>query len=307
MRPGTPAVVVPCAGGESIRLVVNPRAGRGRAARFLDALAEWARGAGVEVRVPGSPTAVADEARRAADDGCRRLVVAGGDGTVHWAVQGLAGSPCALAVVPCGSGNDVAGALGVPHDPRAAFELALSGEERAIDLGRGAGRWFVTVAGVGIDGAVVERVERGYGPLRGRAVYPAAVLHTLFAFRPPGLRIEHDGGRVEGRLVLAAAGNFARFGGGMRVAPDALPDDGLFDLVTIDALAALRLALLFPQIYSGRHVTHPCVRVFRTSRVAIASDREMRLQADGEILGRVGEEPVDLAIVPGALRVVTGS
>lgn len=307
MRPGTPSVVVPCAEGESIRLVVNPRAGRGRAARSLDALADRARGAGVEVLVPGSPSAVAEEARRAADEGCRRLVVAGGDGTVHWAVQGLAGSTCALAVVPCGSGNDVAGALGVPADPLAAFALALSGEERAIDLGRGAGRWFVTVAGVGIDGAVVERVERGYGPLRGRAVYPVAVLHALLAFRPPRLRIDHDGGRLEGTFVLAAAGNLARFGGGMRVAPGALPDDGLFDLVAIEGLSALRLALLFPRIYSGRHVAHPRVRVVRTSRLAIAADREMRLQADGEILGRVGGEPVEITLVPRALRVVTGS
>lgn len=286
------------------RILVNPTAGRGAARRHLGRLAEAARRRGVPLHTPDSPAAVVEAARRAAEDGCDRLIVVGGDGTVHWAIQGLAGSPCALGVVPLGSGNDVAREVGAPDEPSAALEAALGGAVRPIDLGDDGRRRFATVGGVGIDGAVVRHVNRGVPFVRGPLVYPVAFVRALLEFRVPRLRIETDAGTFEERAIVAAAANLPWFGGGMRIAPEALADDGFFDLVVVRAISPLRLLLVLPGIYSGRHVSHPAVRVVRTRRVRIVSDRPMDLQADGEILGAVHPESAALQVLPGALRIV---
>lgn len=295
---------MPCAASPVKRLVVNPRAARGGASRLLDRLAGLAEAAGIEMLVPGSARELAEAARLAAAQGCERLLVAGGDGTLHWAVQGLAHSGCALGVIPLGSGNDVAREVGAPGPTGAAFDAALRGPIRKIDLGSDGRRCFVTVGGVGIDGAVVRHVDRGVPGVRGPLVYPLAVIRALLAFRPPRLRMETDLGTIEERVVLASAANLRWFGGGMRVAPGAVADDAVFDLVVVRAISPLRLLLVLPRVYSGTHVRHPAVRVVRTRRVTFRSDRPMDLQADGEILGPVHAEPVTLEVLPGALAVV---
>jgi diacylglycerol kinase (ATP) len=304
-RPAGAPEAAPCAGEREVtRLLANPRAGGGSARRRLGRLAAAARRAGVVMEVPESAAELARAARRAAEDGEARVLVAGGDGTMHWAIQGLAGTRCALGVVPLGSGNDVAREVGSPATLDAALEAALGGPIRSIDLGRAGGRRFATVGGVGIDGAVVRHVDRGIPFVRGPFVYPLAVVRAVLEFRPPRLRLDTDAGTLEERVVLASAANLPWFGGGMRIAPDARADDGLFDLVLVRAISPLRLLWVLPRVYSGAHVTHPAVRVIRTRSVRIASDRPLDLQADGEILGRVHAEAALLEVVPGDLRVV---
>ena len=254
--------------------------------------------------VPESAQRLCEAAVAAAAAGCERLLVAGGDGTLHWAIQGLAGTPCALGVIPLGRGNDVAREVGAPLELDTAFAAALRGPVRSIDLGSDGRRCFATVGGVGIDGAVVRRVDRGLPWLGGPLVYPVAVVRALHAYRPPNLRLETDAGTFEERVVLASAANLPWFGGGMRIAPDAVADDGELDLVVVRAISPIRLLLVFPRVYAGRHLTHPAVRVIRTRRVTYRSDRAMDLQADGEILRQVHEDPVTLRVLPRALRVI---
>jgi diacylglycerol kinase (ATP) len=286
------------------RLVVNPRASRGNARRRLERLSRLAAAAGLEMIVPDSAHRLFEAARDAAASGCERLLVAGGDGTLHWAIQGLAGSECALGVIPLGSGNDVAREVGAPRALEAAFEAARQGPVRRIDLGSDGRRYFATVGGVGIDGAVVRHVDRGVPFVRGPFVYPVAVIRAVLGYRPPRLRLDTDSGTIEERVFLASAANLPWFGGGMRVAPDAVADDGGFDLVVVRAISPLRLLWVLPRVYSGSHVSHPAVRVVRTRRVTVHSDRPMDLQADGEILGQVHTVPTRLEVLPGALRVV---
>src|SRR5262249_56341071 len=108
-------------------------------------------------------------------------------------------------------------------------------------------------------------------------VYPYAVLHTLATFKPPRLRVEHDQGTFEGGAMFAVAANLPRFGGGMRIAPDARIDDGLLDLVIVREIPRRTLLSVFPRVYTGRHVTHPAVTLVRTSRVTITLDRDMTI------------------------------
>lgn len=291
-----------------VRVLVNPTAGRGAGRRSLDRLRRWAVHTGADVVVSSGPEDLTAQARRAAADGIERLVVAGGDGTQHLAVRGLAGSECALAVVPLGSGNDLASGLGVPRDLDVALDRALEGEIGAIDLGRvdapGGPVHFAIYCGVGFDSEVTRVANEKVRFVRGPLIYPWAVLRTLAGFVPPTLHVTHDEGEFHRRAMFATAANGPSFGGGMRIAPDAVMDDGLFDLVLVDAVPKLRLLQIFPKVYRGLHLGRPEVHVVRTRSLHLSVDRPMVLYGDGEPLAPIPEDGLRITVEPGALRVV---
>jgi diacylglycerol kinase (ATP) len=240
--------------------------------------------AGVEVRTTTSGDDLAREAAGAVAQGIDRLVVAGGDGSLHQVLPALAGSSTVLGIVPAGRGNDMAGCLGLPFRPEEALARALGPRVRALDAGVAAGRLYAGIAGVGFDGEVATFVRTRRTVLRGRAVYPYAVIRTLAAFRCPRLRLEHDGGVVEGPAVMVLAANLSTFGGGMRAAPAAEPDDGLLDLVLIREVPRWTLLRLLPLVYRGAHVHHAAVSVVRSRSAVLTSDRPLVPHADGEPL-----------------------
>jgi len=288
----------------SVRFLVNPSSGRGTGRANLDRIRILASKLGAGLCVSRKVGDLAEQARRAAEDGVERLLVAGGDGTMHHAVQGLAGTSCALGVIPLGSGNDLAGTLGIPPDVDAAVERAVSGVVRRIDLARVGETYSVSYAGVGFDSEVT-RYANEMKILRGPLIYFYAVIHTLVTFVPPRMRIVHDAGEFEGRVMFTVVSNLPRFGGGMRIAPEARIDDGLLDLVIVKEVPKPVLLSIFPKVYNGRHVGHPAVRIVRTRRAEITIDRTMTMYGGGEPL-RVVEagEPVAVEVVPGGLGVV---
>jgi len=287
-----------------VRFLVNPAAGRGTArARFEDLrIAASRAGAGFVVSRNAADLAV--QARRAVDDGVERLIVAGGDGTMHHAAQGLAGTPCAMGVVALGTGNDLAATLGLPRDLDAAVQSALTGPVRRIDLVRVGETVCIGYAGVGFDSEVTRyanTLQRLPKPL----VYPWAVLRTLARFEPPLLKVVHDGGTFLGRAMFANACNLPRFGGGMRIAPDARIDDGMLDLVIVKAISRLALLSVFPKVYVGKHVGHPAITLVCTRRAEFTVDRDMTMYGGGEPVRPVAAgEAVPVEVMPGGLAVV---
>ena len=290
----------------SARLLVNPGGGRGRTGRHLAELRRLAARHGLPVELSRDAADLTARARRAAADGLERLLVAGGDGTLHHALQGLTGTGCALGIVPLGSGNDLAGALGVPAAPAAAIAAGLERPVSAIDLGRAGGRFFAGVAGVGFDSEVNRCANERVRWVRGPLVYVVAVLRTLWGFRPPRFRVRWDGGAFDGPAMFVAVANAPRYGGGMRIAPAARLDDGRLDLVLVRAVSRLALLRVFPRVFRGSHVDHPAVLVARAGRVEIAVEPPLELFADGEPAAPVGSEPLAIEIAPLALRVVAG-
>ena len=287
-----------------IRFLVNPAAGRGAAhARFTD-LRILASQAGAGFVVSRDAADLSAQARRAAEDGVERLVVVGGDGTAHHAAQGLAGTPCALAMVPLGTGNDLAATLGVPRDLAAAVRYSLTAPVRRIDLIRVGETVCIGYAGVGFDSEVaraVRQIRRVPQPL----IYPWAVIRTLARFEPPFLRVVSDGGVWEGRAMFANACNLPRLGGGMRLAPAARIDDGLLDLVIVKAMARRALLAVFPKVYSGKHVGHPAVDFVQTRRAEITADRDLWMFGGGEPVRLVpAGEAVSVDVIPRGLGVV---
>lgn len=244
-------------------------------------------------------------AGRAARRGDDVLAVLGGDGTVCLAAQALAGTATALAVVPSGTGNDLAAALGIPADPvNAARHVAKalgSGRRRRIDLGRIAGGvCFTTVLCTGFDAAVSARANAMRWPAGPRR-YDLAVLAELAALTPKPVRVHVDETEVELEAILVAVGNGPSYGGGLRICPDATLTDGLLDVIAIAAVSRRRLLRVFPSLRVGAHVHEPEVTVLRGSSVHIEGYPRWPVYADGESRGTL---PVAVHCDPGALTVL---
>lgn len=293
---------------DRVRVLVNPAAGRGSGRKALPRLQELAQKAGVRLVASSGLDDFAAQAAQAVEEGVERLIVAGGDGTMHHALQPLAGSETALGVLALGSGNDLAATVGVPRKLDEAFRVAAEGPIRRLDLGRVDDRWYVGVAGVGFDSEVAHIASERVRFLRGPMIYPWAVVRALATFRPPQITLEYeaaDGGEgsFEGRVMLVAFANTFRFGGGMRIAPEALPDDGWLDVVVVKAMPRGRLLRMFPRVYRGMHMGLPEVETFRTRRMRVWLEREMSVYGDGEPMAPVTGDGVEVEVVPGALGV----
>jgi diacylglycerol kinase (ATP) len=233
------------------------------------------------------------------------IAVLGGDGTVHLAAQAVAGTATALAVLPSGSGNDLAAALGLPTDAVAAAEhvagMLRTGRRRRIDVGRIAGAaCFSTVLCTGFDASVNARANAMRWPAGPRR-YDLAVLAELAALAPRPVRVQVGGRAVELEAILVAVGNGPCYGGGLRICPDATLTDGLLDVIAIAAVSRRRLLRVFPSVRAGAHVHEPEVTVLRGATVRIDGDPGWPVYADGEPQGTL---PVTVHFEPGALAVV---
>lgn len=234
------------------------------------------------------------------------LVVVGGDGMVSLGTNLLAGTRRPLAIVPCGTGNDLARGLGIPvDDTDAAIRQlidALTRPPRAIDAARvhrgNTTTWFAGVLSAGFDAVVNERANRMRRP-RGKSRYTLAMLLVLATFRPITYRLTVDGTQRRARAMLISVANNVSIGGGMRIVPGAVIDDGLLDLFIVAPLSRAGFLRVFPKVFSGTHTTLPQVEITRCRSIRIDADRVVAY-ADGE---RVGTLPVQIDVVPGALFV----
>ncbi|GAA3167475.1 YegS/Rv2252/BmrU family lipid kinase [Blastococcus jejuensis] len=288
-----------------VAVLVSPAAGRGRARTWSAGVLSALEAAGLTPRVLPATTGP-DAERQAAEAiaaGAGALVAIGGDGTAHAALQAVAGTSTPLAVIPAGTGNDLALALGIPRDPvvaaRAAAEDLVAGTTRAVDAGRTGDRWWATVLCCGFDSAVSDRANRLRWP-KGRRRYDVAVLAELARLRPREVELVLDGEAHTLPVTLIAVGNTPWYGGGMKVCPGADPTDGFFDVTVVGPISRLQLVRTRPLLTAGTHVEHAAVTVHRVSRVELASPG-VTTYADGE---PVAPLPATAECVPGALRMV---
>jgi diacylglycerol kinase (ATP) len=252
----------------------------------------------VLTRAPGE---TGERARALAARGADRVVVCGGDGTVQEAARALAGSTTALGIVPCGRGNDFARVLGIPADWTAAADVVAGGHVRRVDLGRVEGRHFVTVAALGFDAEAAAFAHRSRLGLPGPLGYVWAVGRTLLRYESPEVTLRGDFGEHRGAILLAATGNTSTYGGGMRIAPGALPDDGLLDVCVVQALPRRTILRAFPRLFAGTHIELPYVTTLRTTRLSITASRPLAIFADGE---PIGTTPAEITVDPLALGVL---
>jgi diacylglycerol kinase (ATP) len=260
---------------------------------------------GLVATATADAAATGELAAQAVQRGDDLLAVLGGDGTVHLAAQAVAGTATALAVLPSGSGNDLATALELPTDAVAAAEhvagMLRSGRRRRIDLGRVAGgACFSTVLCTGFDASVNARANAMRWPVGPRR-YDLAVLAELAALTPRPVRVQVDDRAVELEAILVAVGNGPCYGGGLRICPNATLADGLLDVIAIAAVSRRRLLRVFPSLRAGAHVAEPEVTMLRGATVRIDGDPGWPVYADGEPQGTL---PVTVHCARGALSVV---
>ena len=288
-----------------VAVLISPAAGRGRARAAGESVLAELRRAGLQPRALDATTPAQAERQAAAAvaDGVAAVVAVGGDGTVHTALQAVAGTGTPLAIVPAGTGNDLALALGVPSDAtvaaRAAAADLAAGITQPVDLGRAAGRWWSTVLCCGFDSLVTDRANRLRWP-RGRRRYDVAIVAELARLRPREVRLVLDGEERTVPVTLVAVGNTCSYGGAMRICPDADPRDGCFDVTVVGPMTRRELVRTRPHLTAGTHVDHPAVTVHRATRVDLAAEG-ITAYADGE---RVAPLPVTAECVRGALRTV---
>lgn len=286
--------------------VVNPAAGRGRGKSVWERIRPQLHTGGAwEAALTTDPGHATALARRAAENGFDRVAALGGDGTINEVVNGLIGTDAALGLVPGGTGNDYARMMGVPADPLQAAEFALSGPTRMVDVGEvetdGGRRHYPNVAGIGFDAAVARNVNAYPKYLGGTVPYVLGVVKTLWRYRPQNLRFWLDEEPLERKVLLAAVGISRWYGGGMMITPDALLDDGLFDVCIAGNFGRLEALRLLPTTYTGSHVRHPKIEMRRCRELRVTAETQVAVHADGEVLGDL---PATFRVRPGALKVI---
>lgn len=289
-------------------VLLNPRAAGGRAQALCESLTRW-----LQANAPGVPcaaTATIDAARAAIRQQApgSRIVLVGGDGTVNQMLPALVEQDCELALVPLGSGNDCARALGLARlDWTAALAHALHAPATPMDLGRcsaeGRSVWFASSLTAGFDSAVGERAIRGPAFLRGLPRYLWATLGELAFLHHWPLTITLDG-RVlhEGPALFASVLNTPSYGSGMPVVPQARIDDGRLELLLAGPFGRVGTAVMLPRMLAGRHLGHPMVRIEPFTTLEIRSPVAVPLAGDGEPAGTA--RAWQITVQPGALNVV---
>ena len=285
-----------------VHAIVNPTSGGRRCLRDWQRVRPILTEAGWEMQE--SLTEQRGHAREiAAASGASVILSAGGDGTAHEVANGIIESRrgAAMGVLPLGTGNDFARALGLPRDPIAAAAALVSARPRPIDVGEVNGRYYLTIAGAGFDGEVARQVNAWPKVLSGVVMYALGILKMLVTYRPVDVTITIDGTTVQERLFLIAVGNTAWNAGGMWLVPSARPDDGLLHAVIAGPLTRLETLIVLPKVFSGGHLAHPKVRQAQGREIRVTSATPLAVQADGESVGTL---PAVFRAHPGALSVL---
>ncbi|MCW3011513.1 MAG: diacylglycerol kinase family lipid kinase [Solirubrobacterales bacterium] len=286
-------------------LVVNPAAGGGRAAARLPAVEAALRARGISFRTT-STTGIPNAQELAVEAHGRGEVpvTLSGDGLVGCVAGALAGlnaaEPPLMGVLPGGRGNDFVRVTGIPGDPVDAVAVLADGVPTPVDLGCVDGKPFIGIASLGFD-SDANRIANAAPARLGNLVYAYGALRALATYRHARFTVEADGERREFVGWSVAAANASTYGGGMVMAPDARLDDGALDVVMSARTSRAHFLRTLPRIFKGTHVEDPSVSVLRGREVRVSADRPFTVYADGD---PIGELPVTMTVLPGAVRVL---
>src|SRR5438552_5964840 len=280
-------------------VILNPSAGNEQARHWQERIESIVRGCPVRVTLHSAEAEAL--ARRAAEEGFGKIVAAGGDGTVNEVVNGIVGSSAALGLLPIGTVNVFAMELGLPlRNLKLCWDIIQGDNVRFVDLPSANGRFFVQLAGVGLDAQVVKETslafKRSFGPLS--YLISAA---QIAARQPPKLFIESESTSVdEASFVLI--GNGRLYGGPFPFFKHAVIDDGLFDVVLFKRLGYLEIIKYLQNVVFSSDIRAPDIEYFQTEHLRVTSAQDVPLQLDGELAGSC---PIDFRIQKKGLRVLT--
>ncbi|MFM2144889.1 MAG: hypothetical protein RI899_677 [Actinomycetota bacterium] len=280
-------------------IVINPTSGRGRGAEVGKAVVGYFSRNDLKYQILTGNSA--ENLRHQLEEflnqnpTCPGVMCVGGDGLAHLVLQAVVPVGVAFAVIPAGTGNDFVRTLNWPLD-KLDFQLdhVTTQEPTKIDLGLVDGEWFGAVLSSGFDSVVNERANSLKWPT-GPTKYNVAIALELPLFKPSHFEIELDDQRFNTEAMLVAVGNGSSYGGGMQVCPEASINDGFFDVMILRPVSKIEFIKVFPKVYSGQHIQHAEVDVYRTRKIRISSNAVA--YADGE---RIGALPVSAECVSNA-------
>jgi len=301
---------------KQIKLITNPNADLGRAWRTAGDLRHVVdEFGGADWSGTVYPSHAIELARQAGEQGYQLVVAVGGDGTVHEVVNGLMQLPPdrrpRLGVVPMGSGNDFAKAIGISLDPALALRQVLTGKPRRVDIGlytddHGRREYWDNTLGIGFDSTVTIR-SRKFTYLHGFPLYLAAVLQTILLNHDAiPMHIVTDQETWDEHILMLVLCNGPREGGGFLVAPQALPDDGVYHYASVRRISRLMMLRLLPEVMRGTHGRFSQVKMGQFKKLTLNAERPMPIHMDGEIIAGFGSNirQISVEIFPGAIEVL---
>jgi YegS/Rv2252/BmrU family lipid kinase len=291
-------------GARRFALLVNPASAGGRALEALPKVhAELDRlGAAHRTVTTRSIDHAYQEAGQAVAAG-ETIAALGGDGLLRPLAGALKGTDGALALIPCGRGNDLARVLGVPTDPTEAARLAVEGDERLLDVANVDGTPFMGIASFGFD-SDANRIANEAKLVKGDAVYLYAALRALASWKPATFTVIVDGEHHKMTGYAVAVGNSKAYGGGMFVLPQAELDDGKLDVMLTRHISKLRALRELPKVFKGTHGDSDHVEFLRGEEIEVSADRPFVIYADGD---PIGATPAMLRVERRCLRVIAPS
>jgi YegS/Rv2252/BmrU family lipid kinase len=302
-------------------VIVNPNAGKGKGKKDWETIAAILKKENIAcitnfTERKGHAITYATEGITA---GYRKIITVGGDGTLNEVVNGVflnkicPATDISLALIPVGTGNDWGRMFGIPLDYNRAIEIIRDNRQMLHDVGlvsfyngsEKKQRYFINIAGLGFESAVVMRTniqkDMGRG---GKLIYFYNLLMSLLSYKNTRAEIEIDGTKTYADVFSLNVGNGRYCGGGMRQTPDALPDDGMLDLTVINGMGKLEIIRNLKILYDGTILKHPKINGYRCKSIKVSSDSVIYAEADGESLGHT---PVEFSIIPAGINVVFGT
>ena len=290
----------------SIKLIINPAAGRGRASKLSEKVINEfeKRGIDFDHEYSNNPRHAVDISREASTK-FEKVIALGGDGTVNEVGEGLVGSDAIFGVIPLGSGNDFAHEIGIPSKINDAVDIILSDDFHKIDVIKVNDRVSLNTAGVGFNGSVSE-VVKSIKYLKGMSVYIWGVVKTAAKYRSIPIKISLNGRLIEERIFMVSICNSKSEGGGFIMAPDAKNNDGLFDVTVIRHIGYMKLLLNLNKALTGNLNKLEEVDTDKGKSITIESDFPMPVHVDGEVIA-LNAHKVEASILKSALKVVGSS
>lgn len=278
---------------------MNSWAGRGKTGRLLNELVTALSNLGFdyEIEVTKAPLHAIELVCDYTKKGFRKIIAVGGDGTVNEVVNGIMKSKKAdeikFGVIPEGGGNDFARNLQLESNIIKSLKVFLRGKTKGVDVGKVEDNYFINAFGLGFDAEVAEN-SRVIKFLNGLPRYILAILKTLLTLKARKVRIEINNEIIERSILLMSIGNGVSAGGGFLLTPNAIIDDGVYDVCIIRSISVFRIFKLLPTAIKGEHINYPEVEMIRSNRIRVKTERPIPIYYDGEL--PVLKDPLDFTI-----------
>lgn len=291
----------------NLLFILNPTAGHGNdsALKSIDLIEDFCTSKKIKYKIKktqyrGHATEIA---REAVDSGIKydAVISVGGDGTLLEVANGIVGSDLPLGVLPAGTGNDFARAIGVPPSINDALVFLTKKKNRLIDIGKINNFFFLNVASVGFDAEIAKDILRFKRFIPGKFSYLIAALIKFFTFKYKDISLIIDGKRIDAKVLLVAIANGTHYGGGMMVNPNGLLGDGYLDVIVVNSLPRYKIPFLMLKFIKGDYLDLPYVHTYKCKDIFIESQESLVINSDGEILTGT---PAKFSVNPLTLNVI---